>query len=209
MFYQLYIKRDISKIERKNFIVSLIGPYAKLGTIDKFNNSIGFKKVHWDIVNRIFSTEIPCPENYCSPAQMLTKSIRVDMRPGAIATFEINNETINHFDKKYSYNTVDIFNKFSTFIKKVYPEIEIREVDSINDDFSDRVLNHLYLCVSEGENITAEISGNRLLTEDESNYISQELNSISDSSIKINQFFCKTCESYDKTHPYHIEVEWV
>ena len=209
MTYRLFVDKKLTPMERKRYITSLIGEYGKLGVINKFNNSIGFKAVSFDPVERTFPSNELYPDGYKSPSTAILEALRVVSDENTIVYIEFDGGYVSHPQKKYSYGVCDLFDKFFRFVKKVYPDVKIEKVGKQEKNLLSVVFNHFYLCMAEGDFITAEISSSRLLDEKELEYLKKNLRVITKEKIDINQFYCETCAKYDKTHPYHIEIEYI
>jgi len=209
MFYRFSLDHELSPMERKNYITSLIGEFGKRGIINKFNNSIGFKSVSFDPVERCFPGEVESPDDYKSPCAALFEALKVVPEGNIIAYIKVDDIDVLHPIAKYTYNQKIICEKFVKFVRKVYPDIIVDVVDEIDDSLENRILNYFYLCLAEGDHINAELSSNRLLEEKEKSYILEVLRSITECQIDINQFYCETCAGYHKDYPYHIEIEYV
>ena len=207
MFYKFSINRIITPMERKKYITSLIGAWGQRGTIDKFNNAIGFKAVNFDVVEHTFPSDELYPEVYKSPSVAILEAMRVVLEDDIVVCFDVHDENIVHPQQKYSYNTREMFSRFVKFVNKVYPEIIVTEINPKKNELVDKIFRHFYICFAEGDNITTECSSHRLLDEEEKKYILDNLRQITSEKIEIHQFYCETCASYDENSPYHIEIE--
>lgn len=209
-------KNKVSHEERLSYINSLFGSHyeQKKGMITKFNNAYHFKDVVDDSFSK-FPTIIPAkvetPESYISPESLLFKTLWVDLSKNGIVKFLIRVGTEEHPISKYSYDREEISKQFVQFLSKVYPDItiEMTTVNSFRYTVQTFVLNHLYLNLDrESDKYTVECASHRLLTDKEKENIYKKLAGFTNYEWSIEQFFCKTCESYDKKTPYHIEVAY-
>lgn len=208
MYFRFFVDEKLKVNDRKRYITSFIGKYGKLGAINKFNNAIGFKEVCFDPIKRTFPDDNMCPDGYQAPALFLFSNMHIEIDDYTVVEFSIPDTNMIHPNDKYTYNTFDIFLKFTKFVEKVYPGIRIQEIACINDSIPSRILNHFYLSLAESDCIDAEISCSRLINDEEKEYILNALQPITNRKIDIEQFYCKTCAMHDASHPYHIMIEF-
>lgn len=209
-----------SKREYINSLFSQSATYQKdvkrnNGFIHKFNNAIGFKPVvhNFDNFNCSPSPKIESPESYLSPKNLIFESLRTPIVSFSIFEFYIPIKQIEHPNQKYSYNTLDISNKFSDFLKKVFPEL-IVENELIEElpkqSLRDFAFESFYSQLGENINYTIEFSSSEKLSDDDIAYMLPKLQLLTKDTITIAQFPCKSCTEHSGgKKPYHIEIVYL
>ncbi len=180
---------------RKDYMTNILGVHGKVGAIKKFNNAVGFKPIVDDWT-----------DDYDCPYRFLLKAAHINLSPNGIIEFHVDIADMKHENPIYSYNTKEMMEKFVRFIHKVYPEIIcVQTCDKVEDTYANRVRDFMCMCAYE-DDVTIEISGERLLDENEIEYVLDGVKKVTDTPFKIEQFYCETCAGYHADHPIHISL---
>lgn len=216
MYYKVTLKslNPVSHETRKKYLESMYGSHSngKRGSIDKFCRAIGFKPImdDWYRGSVIIDAEIPSPESYQKPAQMLFQGLHVELGENNIVSFVVPLRNVKHPNQQFSYHTAVLCQKLAKFLRKVYGDIIIEqsivaEISEMSDD--EFVLDFIYQSLDFQDSLyTVECSTSRMLTENELTKIYQKLNGATAYNWHIEQFYCETCASYHPHAPFHTEV---
>lgn len=174
--------------------------------------AIGFGPVTMDIYSEYpvaIPAQVQTPQMYNSPKEMLFNAMWVSMGKYGILKFVIPIGTESHPNSNFTYDRVEIANKFANFLRKVYPDlqIEVSYLEKFKYSVKTFVLNFFYQSMNFTEDIyTVECSAHRLLNEKELQKIYRDMDGATTYKWHIEQFFCETCKQHHPDAPYHIEV---
>lgn len=218
----LYSNEVLSLTCKRKYIDSLYGGDAtyneskrNIGFMQKFSNAIGYKPVSlvFDNYNSARSLATPNPEGYKTPSDLIFESLRTPPFSPVVVDFYIPNVTMEHTNKDYSYDGAGIANGWSSFLKKVFPELLVSSevVDALPEQtLAEFALEYFYRSIGYSCNYTIEFSSATMLTDAEIAAILPIISPLSQDKIGINQFRCESCASNtNDLKPYHIEIEYL
>ena len=181
---------------RKDYMTNILGIHGKTGTIKKFNNAIGFKPIVDEWVDY----------DYDTPHRFLMKAAHINLSPNGIIEFHVDATEMKHENPIYSYNTKEMVERFIRFLHKVYPDIIcVQTCEPPVDTYANRIRDFMCMCAYE-DDVTIEISGERLLADEEIDYVLEGVKQVTNTPFKIEQFWCETCAGYHADHPIHISL---
>ncbi len=198
---------------RKQLVKQLTGDswLGKQGFLDKFNNALGFKPLIIDFsTNHINSPEIKSPEDYQAPRDFFLYHMYPDFSEKGLVKFIIPKQRMIHPNKKYSYGAYQMVYKFENFLKKIFPNFEIKVFDIENDNpsMNEEIERHFFinLACEDGPDYTLECASEELMTQEELEEIYSHFRELTPFSWHIEQYFCETCQKYHPEAPYHTEI---
>lgn len=183
----------------------------KLGILEKFSSSLGFKDLDWHYVDggSFEDSKVKSPKGYKSPYCMLISSMYFLNKENEYISFIVEDKDEKHTDSVYDYNTLDMLLKFQQFLYKIYGsliriEFKFRKQGKL--DLKDWLVSHFYKVLAQGEHYDTECSVSRMLTKREKRYVLKVISNYASYIPDISQFYCETCAGYDKDNPYHTEL---
>ena len=195
-------KKGISLTEKAKYIKSIC---ATKGTVIKFNNAIGFKPVSCYSEHPAMLT----PDSYTPPMYLIFKDMIMRNSNDEILEFFIpfGYQEFN----EWSYCQGKMAEKFSIFLKKVYPELTISLTVGYEPEATafEQIQSLFFInsALAGKYNVFSEISCERLLTDKEINEICDLIFKGTGHKVNLDQFFCEICKSYNENAPYHILIE--
>lgn len=199
-----------------NFVRHLIGGWygdgddAPKSLIKKFNNSCGYKKVQEDINKGvIISAEIENPEDYRTPYELITDSLRFFNQKNELVSFVVPLKRQVHTIEKYTYEPFKVMINFQNFIYKVFPDTKIQfhfEEDNYRVSIKEAVMSEVVSSLAWSSSCEPEISLPRKLKKKDVGAIINMINEVVDYEPTIVQGWCETCHEYHADRPYHLMV---
>lgn len=214
----IYSLKNVDEKEQLAFVHKMYtypyedGHKAKLGVLEKFSNSIGFKPVDWHYdknESNYIEEQVKSPKGYISPSSLLMRSTCFFNEKNELLSFVIGIKQFEHSDSRYSYNTLELILKFQEYLYKVYGDhIKIRFKAMNSDKLDTKVwlLGHFYTVVAMGEHYETECALGKMLTKRERKYVLDNISRYVSYKCDIRQYYCETYESHDKKAPYHTEL---
>ena len=184
-----------------NFFDDVHTSKDRKGLLLKFNNSLGFKDVAWQIKNHgYYKEDIKTPENYVSPVEILLDSMYWLNKKNEVVTFILPVTEMKFGHKhKFNYSTLELGIRFQSFLNKVYRDnikVELELGDKPKLSLKEKVLSHIYCVTAEGEHFSCEMSMPRKLKNKELKYILDIMKDYVSFVPVIDQYECEVCKSY-------------
>lgn len=185
--------------DKLNFISKMYNESYN-GIFMKFNNAYGFKHIIYSNNN---------PETYQTPYELLINNLNFLNKPKELMTIIVDDMEYIHYNKDYTYNTLDILLKFQNYLYYLFPKdikikIEIKKEYTLN--IKEFALSYLFTCTAEGEIVENEFSLPRFLKKKEKDYILNVMRQVVSYEPIISQNFCTTCYEHHKETPIHTEM---
>lgn len=222
--YKLSIKSatDITLPEKKAFLDTLFPEQEtyvaekKLnqGFLNKFAKAIGFKSVmyQYNNVGMVFSPIVDSPEDYTPPHYYLWNNLINPIEGNEIAAFYFENEDVLHTEEKYSYNSLDLVKKAQKYFQKVFPDLVVELTEDQEKPvktFPEYFLESAYRNMYKSGHTFVEVSTNKLMTEEEIQYVLDTLKKLTDVPLTIEQYECETCfENTNGECGVHVEMDY-
>lgn len=114
-----------------------------------------------------------------------------------------------HFDKRFSYDPIDIILKFQNFIYKIFPEnikIEIKYQD-LNVNNKTFCLSQFYISYYVCPQADIEVALSKSLKQKEIECICRFFNKLG-VPCSIEQDWCSVCFGHNPNYPYHITLNY-